>query len=94
MNIPCEELINKIKSNHVQHELDFASRIINVSGVYAVRDSSLVKGKTILLVDDIVTSGSTSKECCKVLFENGAKEVYCSTIAFVCPLKKQNFISP
>lgn len=81
INIPCEELISKIKSNHIQHELDFSSRIENVKGVYAVKNEQAVKGKTILLCDDIITTGSTLRECVKTLFESGAKEVYCCAVA-------------
>ena len=88
INVPCEELISKIKSNHIQHELDFSSRIENVKGVYAVKNERAVKGKTILLCDDIITTGSTLRECAKTLLESGAKEVYCCAIASVF---KQDF---
>lgn len=81
INVPCEELIFKIKSNHIQYELDFSSRIENVKGVYAVKNEQAVKGKTILLCDDIITTGSTLRECAKTLLESGAKEVYCCAIA-------------
>ena len=83
INVPCEELIFKIKSNHIQHELDFSSRIENVKGVYAVKNEQAVKGKIILLCDDIITTGSTLRECAKTLLESGAKEVYCCVIASV-----------
>lgn len=83
INVPCEELIFKIKSNHIQHELDFSSRIENVKGVYAVKNEQAVKGKIILLCDDIITTGSTLRECAKTLLESGAKEVYCCAIASV-----------
>ncbi len=46
-------------------------------GVYGV--SGDVKGKTLLLIDDIVTTGATLNECAKVLKQNGAKAVYCLT---------------
>lgn len=83
INVPCKDILMKVKSNHVQHELDLADRRENVKGVYDVRINSDVKGKTILVCDDIVTTGSTLSECVKVLFENGAKEVHCCTIAHI-----------
>lgn len=90
INLPCEELILKIKSNHIQHELDFSSRIENVKGVYAVKNKQAVEGKIILLCDDIITTGSTLRECAKTLFESGAKEVYCCVVASVF---KQDFLN-
>lgn len=81
IKIPCKDVLIKIKSNHVQHELDLIDRIENVKGVYDVRTISDVRDKTILLCDDIITTGSTISECVKTLFNNGAKEVHCFTIA-------------
>ena len=82
-NIPCKDALVKIKNNHVQHELDLASRRENVKGVYEVSKNCNVKGKTILLCDDIVTSGNTLSECAKILLEAGAHKVYCVTIAYI-----------
>lgn len=80
--IPFKDILVKIKSNHVQHELDLEDRIENVKGVYGIRMNSDIKNKTILLCDDIVASTSTLSECAKVLLKNGAKSVYCCTIAY------------
>lgn len=79
--IPFKDILVKIKNNHVQHELDLEDRIENVKGVYDIRTNSDIKNKTILLCDDIVTSTSTLSECAKILLKNGAKSVYCCTIA-------------
>lgn len=56
-------------------------RKANISGVYRVEDPELIEGKRILLIDDIVTSGSTLSECARMLLQAGAKEVLCATIA-------------
>ncbi len=56
-------------------------RRANISGAYRVADSELVDGKRILLIDDIVTTGSTLSECAKTLLSAGAKEVLCAAIA-------------
>jgi len=42
---------------------------------------NIVKGKTVLLVDDIFTTGATADECSKVLLKSGANKVYVSVLA-------------
>ena len=56
-------------------------RKANISGVYHVADPELIDGKRILLIDDIVTTGSTLSECARILLQGGAKEVMCAAIA-------------
>mgnify|MGYP004596408605 CR=1 FL=1 len=80
INVPCKDALVKIKNNHVQHELDIIHRRENVRGVYDIVEGINVVGKTILICDDIITSGSTLRECADVLLKNGAKSIYCCTI--------------
>ncbi len=56
-------------------------RIANISGVYRVCSPEQVQGKTILLIDDIVTTGSTFSECARMLGMAGAERVYCAALA-------------
>lgn len=56
-------------------------RRANISGAYTVTDRELVDGKRILLIDDIITSGSTLGECARMLRQAGAVEVLCATVA-------------
>lgn len=56
-------------------------RRANISGVYSVCDEELVRGKRVLLIDDIITTGSTLSECAKTLKLSGAEEVVCATLA-------------
>lgn len=81
LNIRYEALLLKNKQNRVQHELNYEERITNVQGVYIAPRPANVLGKTILLVDDIMTTGSTLSECCRVLKRNGAKRVLCVVVA-------------
>ncbi len=56
-------------------------RRANIMGAYSVPDKELVEGKRILLIDDIITTGSTLSECARTLKTAGAKEVLCATVA-------------
>lgn len=58
-----------------------AERRANIAGAYRVRDAAAVQGKRILLIDDVVTSGSTLSECAKTLLSAGAEKVVCATLA-------------
>ncbi len=56
-------------------------RKANIAGAYRVKDPALVAGKRILLIDDIVTTGSTLSECAKTLLLAGAEDVRCAALA-------------
>lgn len=58
-----------------------ARRRANVLGAYAAVEPELVRDKRVLLVDDIITTGSTFSECARVLRSAGAKEVLCAALA-------------
>ena len=65
-----------------QSELgDRHERSKNISGAYKVTDPQLIINKRILLIDDIITTGSTLDECAKVLIEAGAASVVCAVLA-------------
>ncbi len=81
IGIPCEAVLKKIKKNKPQHKLIAKERKKNVEGVFRCTDKKLVKGRKILLVDDIVTTGLTLSECIKILNEKGAEEIFCITFA-------------
>jgi ComF family protein len=56
-----------------QTHLTREERITNVLGAFVIKAD--VSGKSILLIDDVLTTGSTAAECARVLAANGAKEV-------------------
>ncbi|MBO5408813.1 MAG: ComF family protein [Clostridia bacterium] len=65
-----------------QATLNRKERLENVKGnfCFSKRFSKRIAGKRILLVDDVMTTGATVNECCKLLKKNGAKEVYVVTL--------------
>jgi predicted amidophosphoribosyltransferase len=64
-----------------QIELSAAERRLNVKGAFSVSKPGTVAGKRILLLDDIMTTGSTMNECARELKNAGATMVIATTIA-------------
>lgn len=56
-------------------------RFENVSGIFLVKDASIIQGKHIAVVDDVMTTGSTIESAVAELLQKGAKEVSVLTIA-------------
>lgn len=71
----------KIKNVPPQTTLSVKEREKNVSGAFRVVKGRKIKGKVVLLVDDVYTTGSTIRECSSVLRDAGVKEVRALTVA-------------
>lgn len=76
-----EDILRKKKHTEPQSILSRQKRFINVKNAFGITRPSLVKGKDILLVDDIITTGSTLNECARMLKCCGAKNVYVLALA-------------
>ena len=74
-------LLRKTRDNPPQSGLDAGQRRINVVGVYEPCDPEKITGKRVLLIDDILTTGSTLSECARVLRGAGAAAVVCACLA-------------
>ena len=59
-------------------------RMENVKDAFCVRYSEKIKGKNVVLIDDVYTTGATLNECAKVLRQAGAKRVEALVLARVC----------
>lgn len=81
LNLPLEPLLVKLYETKTQHTLESRARTGNVFGVFDTADPHAVAGKTILLVDDIKTTGATLNECAKMLMLADAEAVYACTFA-------------
>ncbi len=81
VEIPYENLLKKTRKNKPQHMLVANKRKKNVEGVFKPLDKARIKGKRILIIDDIITTGCTLNECIKVLEKSGALEIYGMTFA-------------
>lgn len=78
-----EDLILKIKNTSPQTKLSIKKRRTNLRSVFKINENykNCIKGKNILIVDDVFTTGTTVDECAKVLKMNGVCRVYVITIA-------------
>lgn len=82
LQMPLLETLKKKKHNRPQASIsDAAHRRANVLNVYKPLHPEAFSGKRILLIDDVITTGSTLSECCRVLRTAGAAAVVCATFA-------------
>lgn len=88
-SIPMKEMLVKVRKTRPQHTLNARERRRNLEGAYALSKAAKVSGQTLLLCDDVVTTGSTLREAAKVLLNDGAKAVYAVVIASAS-LKDEN----
>ena len=80
MGFPFEETLEKFKRTKPQHKINAKERIKNVRGAFRLLDSKSVKGKHVLLIDDIITTGNTLGECAKVLLQGKCRFVSCAVV--------------
>lgn len=71
----------KVRNTPAQVSLEAAEREKNLRGAFEVRKAGKIAGRTVLLVDDVYTTGSTLKECATELLRAGAREVRALTMA-------------
>lgn len=81
LDCPYRDTLLKIKKTKKQHLLKYKERRTNLNGAFKVIDKDTIKGKRILIVDDIITSGYTLGCCCKVLSRAKPETICCATIA-------------
>ena len=79
MGWPLSSLLYRNRGTRTQTNLTREQRRINVSGAFMCKGD--VAGKSILLVDDVITTGATLEECAKVLKQAGAKRVLALVVA-------------
>ncbi len=82
LKLDVVKTLKKSFSFKTQKYLDRKERLQRAKGLYKATDS--FKGKTVLLVDDVMTVGATLNECARVLLKAGADNVYTVTFAITC----------
>jgi orotate phosphoribosyltransferase len=63
-----------------------------LQGAFRVEDVEAVRGREVLLIDDIMTTGATARECARVLKRAGAAKVWVATVAKTQPESVQNVV--
>ena len=79
--IPLADCLRRIRPTPTQTAFDRQARIENLRGAFRMRQNADVRNLHILLVDDILTTGSTVDECARVLTGAGAASVRVATVA-------------
>ncbi len=79
-NLASEDL-RRHRPTKTQTDLELNERLLNVKGSFLVTELERVKGKNILLVDDVLTTGATSSEAAYALKDSGANIVFVLTLA-------------
>lgn len=89
LEIIPQRVLRKRRHTRAQSSMESVSaRKANILGAYEVDKHADLRGKRVLLLDDICTTGSTMNECARVLLHAGAKEVHTAAIAAVRYHKK------
>jgi len=78
---PLLKCLRRHRYTQTQTVLDRDNRVRNLHNAFDLRKSTAVLGKRILLVDDVLTTGTTLHECAKVLRSGGAVSVRAVTVA-------------
>ncbi len=81
--------LKRVKRTPSQDGLSASARQKNVHHAFIVPNPQDIRGKSLLLIDDVMTTGSTLEACAKVLIQSGAKCVRTLTVGRVCPRLKQ-----
>lgn len=78
---PIANLLSEKSNSGVQRDLNYTERFINVIDRYEITDKCRIKGKNILIIDDVFTTGATLNECARCLKNAGAERVFTCAIA-------------
>jgi ComF family protein len=68
-------LVQRVEPTRTQTRLSRAERAANVRRAFALKKSDVLKGKRVVLIDDVFTTGATTSACAKVLLMGGAAEI-------------------
>lgn len=76
-----DKLLIKTTATKPQHELSRNERLTNTKDCFTVTDPARIAGRTVILIDDVVTTGATMHTAAETLLGAGARAVYCLGVA-------------
>lgn len=79
------DVLVRVKDTKAMFELRPDQRRRNLVGAFRVAQAEAVRGREVLLVDDILTTGATATQCTKVLLQAGASRVWIATVSRAQP---------
>lgn len=89
LGLPHSFGLIKKRGGTVQHELGADERAEAAKRSYVQKRGVVLSGKTVILCDDIITTGSTLSVCSEVLKNSGAERVYCAVLCGTVSAKKE-----
>jgi ComF family protein len=75
------DAMERLRETSSQIGLTRRQRRENLRGAFSVRSSEKIVGQEVLLIDDVLTTGTTASECARILRRAGAVEVWVATVA-------------
>jgi competence protein ComFC len=81
ISIRCKSILERIRYTTTQTAFDRAERMENLHNAFRLRKNVDVRGLRVLLIDDVLTTGSTLSECARVLKRGGATSVHAAMAA-------------
>jgi competence protein ComFC len=81
ISIPVRPALARTRFTTTQTAFDRVERMENLHGAFRLRKNADVRQLRVLLIDDVLTTGSTLSECARVLKKAGAASVYAATAA-------------
>src|SRR5437773_11964952 len=81
ISIPSKPVLKRVRYTTTQTALDRAERMENLHNAFRLRRNANVRGLRVLLIDDVLTTGSTLSECARIFKRSGAISVYAATAA-------------
>lgn len=83
LDVPfSEDALVKVKDNPPFYKLKRKERLGYIKDAFRVKDPDFISGRTVLLIDDIYTTGTTVGECTRTLLSGGAGKVYSATVCY------------